>query len=96
MRKIKLGLREVSYLNFLSVALGRGKSKYMRESKYRYLIKSLFLLDWMYQQALTGSKSYTSRDIKDMLHRDNVEFVYEHFLFTQYFDIAEEFKDIAF
>ena len=31
-----------------------------------------------------------------MLHRDNVEFVYEHFLFTQYFDIAEEFKDIAF
>ena len=48
MRKIKLGLREVIYLNFLSVALGRGKSKYMRESKYGYLIKSLFLLDWMY------------------------------------------------
>lgn len=92
----KNGWREVSYLNFLSVALKRGKPKYMREEKYSYLMKSLFFLDWMYWQALTGRKSYTARDIKDMLHRDNVEFVYEHFLFPQYFDIPEEFKDIAF
>lgn len=83
--KDKFGWREVSYLNFLSVAINKRKPKYMRESKYGYLIKSLFLLDWMYWQALAGRKSYTARDIKDMLHRDNVEFVYKHFLFPQYF-----------
>lgn len=92
--KDKFGWREVSYSNFLSVALSRGKPKYMREAKYEYLMKSLFLLDWMYWQSLSGKTNYTARDIKDMLHKENVEFVYEHFLFPQYFDIPEEFKHL--
>ena len=84
--KDKFGWREVSYLNFLSVALKRGKPKYMREEKYSYLMKSLFLLDSMYWKSINGEANYTAKDIKEVLKKDNVNFVYKHILFTQYFN----------
>lgn len=83
--KDKFGWREVSYLNFLSVALRKGKPKYMREKKYSYLMKSLFLLDSMYWKAINGEANYTAKDIKDILKKDNVDFVYKHILYKQYF-----------
>ena len=84
--KDKFGWREVSYLNFLSVALKRGKPKYMRDEKYSYLIKSLFLLDSMYWKALNRKVKYTAKDIKEILQKDNVEFAYRHILYKQYFN----------
>lgn len=83
--KDKFGWREVSYLNFLSVALKKGKPKYMRDEKYSYLMKSLFLLDSMYWKAINGEVNYTANDIKDVLEKDNVDFVYKHILYKQYF-----------
>lgn len=58
----------------------------MRDEKYSYLIKSLFLLDSMYWKALNRKVKYTAKDIKEILQKDNVNFVYKHILFTQYFN----------
>ena len=58
----------------------------MREEKYSYLMKSLFLLDSMYWKSINGEANYTAKDIKEVLKKDNVNFVYKHILFTQYFN----------
>ncbi|NRT92265.1 hypothetical protein [Clostridium beijerinckii] len=78
------------------------KPKYMRWDKYELAVKRLYFLHWMWEQCMT--KEYglavgiypqldelSVRDINDMLEAENTHFVYENFLFPQYYRGAYEY-----
>lgn len=81
----------VSMGTFLNIASEKEKPKYMREKRYGYLRKSLFFLDWMYWRCVAGIENYSAVEIKQMLEENNVNFVYENFLFPQYFPEAYKY-----
>ena len=81
----------VSMGTFLNIACEKEKPKYMREKRYGYLRKSLFFLDWMYWRCVAGIENYSAVEIKQMLEENNVNFVYENFLFPQYFPEAYKY-----
>lgn len=66
------------------------RPKYMREEKYALTIKRLHFIYWMWNECMCGKQKYNARDINDMLEKKNVEFVYEHMLFPEYYKEAFE------
>lgn len=77
------------------------RPRYMRNEKYALLVKKLHFLYWMWEQCLvikdgprvgihSSLEPFSVRDINDMLEENNVNFVYEHFLFPKYYREAYE------
>lgn len=68
------------------------KPKYMRWSKYEEICKQIYFLDFIYWQVADGRiKNLKAKELKDMLNKNNVNFVYENIIAPIYFkDIYKE------
>lgn len=99
MKELNANTSHVSMFNLIEHI--PDKPKYMRWDKYEISVKRLYFLHWMWEQCITkeygpavGIHPYldelTVRDINDMLEAENTHFVYENFLFPQYYRGAYE------
>lgn len=69
------------------------KPKYMRWSKYEEICKRIYFLDFIYWQVVNGRiKNLKAKELKDMLNKNNVNFVYENIIAPIYF--KEIYKEV--
>ncbi|MDQ0150682.1 hypothetical protein ACFO6R_11475 [Eubacterium multiforme] len=69
------------------------KPKYMRWNKYEEICKKIYFLDFIYWQVADGRiKKLKVKELKDMLNKNNVNFVYENIIAPIYF--KEIYKEV--
>ena len=86
----KLGsdLRRITVFNLL-ISIP-DKPKYMRWSKYELICKQIHFLNYIYHEIINGRiKRFKARELKDMLNKINVEFVYDRIIYPSY-NLSEE------
>lgn len=95
----KLGTMNIRDINIDTVnmfnLLGNipSKPKYMRWNKYEQICKQIYFLDFIYWQVADGRiKNLKAKELKDMLNKNNVNFVYENIIAPIYF--KEIYKEV--
>lgn len=73
---------------FTLVGTNFEKPKHMRWEAFSLTVKKIHFLVWMYWEKLEGKHDFTVREVDQMLHKENVEFVWDVFLYDYFYKVS--------